>query len=65
MIAISTHWDVVCITTTHISATVTVRVVIYIDVMATAECRAVGGMTANSITIVFDNGVLGLLVHGE
>ena len=64
MIAISTHWDVVCITTTHITATVTVGVVFYIDVMAT-ECRAVGGKAVDSILIVLDNGVLGLLVHRE
>ena len=65
MIAISTHWDVVCSTTTHMTATVTVRVVLYIDVMAITECRAVGGMAVDSILVVLDNGVLGLLVHGE
>ena len=65
MITISTHWDVVCITTIHITATVTVRVVRYIDVMGTTECRAVGGITANSILVVLDYGVLSLLVNGE
>ncbi len=65
MIAISTLRDVVCITTTHITATVTVRVVIYIDVMAFSECWAVGGMAVDSILVVLDDRVLGLLVNGE
>ena len=65
MAAISTHWDVVCITTTHRTVTVTVGVVRYIDDMATTECRAVGGMTVDSILVVLDDGVLGLLVNGE
>jgi hypothetical protein len=47
------------------TVTVTVRVVLYIDVMAITECRAVGGMAVDSILVVLDNGVLGLLVHGE
>ena len=65
MTAISTHWDVVCTTTMHRTATVTVTVVRYIDVIATTECRAVGGITANSMGVGVDDGVLGLLVHGE
>lgn len=33
------------------------------DVMAITESRAEGGMALDSILIVLDNGVLGLLVH--
>ena len=65
MIAISTHWDVVCIITTHITFTVTVRVVRYLDGMAITECRAVRGTTEDSSTVVIDDGILRLLVNGE
>ena len=65
MTAISTHWDVVFITTLHITVTVTVGVVRYTDGMAITEYRAVRGTTADSIAIVLDDGVLGLLVDRE
>ena len=61
MTAISTHWDVVCITTIHITATVTVGVVIYMDVMAITECRAVGGTTVDSMGVGVYDRVLGLV----
>ena len=65
MIAISSIRDVVCITTAHITVSVTVRVVRYIDVMATTECRAVGGMAVDSMGVGVDDRVLGLLVNRE
>ncbi len=65
MTAISTHWDVVCITTMHMTGSVTVGVVRYTDVMGTTECRAKGGIAVDSILVVLDDGVLGLLVYGE
>ncbi len=63
MIPISTHWDVVCITTTHMTVTVTVRVVRYSDGTAITEYWAVGGIAVDSIVVVLDDGVLGLVLE--
>ena len=65
MITISTHEDVVCITTTHITVAVTVRVVTYMDVMSTSECRKIRLMAIDSILVSVGNWVLGLVVNGE
>ncbi len=65
MITISTHGDVVCITTTHITVTVTVRVVLYMDGMAITENRKIRLMAIDSILVSVGNWVLGLVVNGE
>jgi hypothetical protein len=65
MITISTHWDVVVTAAAHITATVTVRVVRYLDGIAITEYRAVVGTTVHSILEVLDDRVHGFLVNGE
>jgi hypothetical protein len=62
---ISSLWDIVCITSSHITATVTIRVVVYTNVIPISESRAIGWVTTDSLIIVLHNWVFGLFVDRE